>query len=556
MIKKLLFILTTFIISVVSSFAQPSAVKNVQKSVFSFTTFNIKGEKIDDAKGVFLSKDGEAVVPFKALIGARSILITDYSGKTYSDIRLLGANEMHNIAHIRVLASVTPATIYAGAPLAQGDRLYSVDTKQNGYIQQAAVKSVETFADKYSYYIMKQIGEQNLAGCPLVTEKGEVVGLLEISGTTADIFSTDIRYAQTLLPNMLVASDPALIQVKLPVSLPETEDNARISLMMLSSGDSLKYVTAAHDFMEAYPYAVDAYPIVAGAEANIGNYSKADEIMQNAIKNSTDKASANFEYSKLLYNKAYYRPEPAVEGWTYDKALEYVKAAESISNSSTFRNHEANILFTQQKYAEANEIIKSLLQETDVNKADLYYELARCQQALGASNEELLVLLDSAANNVDSLSVTSAAPYFWMRGQVKDEMKKYREAALDYTLYMNLASNRLTDAHFYTRFLAEFNGRLYQQALVDIKNCLILNPREPLYAAQKAQLELQVNLLEDAVISARYCINIAPESYHGYTLLAIALARQGNKDEAKQNFLKAKELGDENADNYISKYIK
>lgn len=539
-----------------SVFAQPSAVKNVQKAVFAFITYDKAGNQLGEGHGVFVSNDGEAIAQCKPFIGCHRAVVTDQAGKSYEVKRMLGANEVHNVAHFKIEAKTTPANILNAATPQQGTKLYCVGTKQSGTINEGAVRSVETFLDKYAYYIVKLTGQEGLGGCPFVTEQGQVVGLLEISSNTADAYSTDIRYAKSLEPQMLSASDPALFKIHIPLQLPAEKDQARIVMMMLSSGDSIKYVSAAKDYINAYPAEIEGYPIVASNEAAAGNYANADNILKQALKNCNDKAAANYEFSKLVYNKSLYQPEPAYADWSFDKAIEYIKAAQGFDNSSHYRNHEAQILFAQQKYAEADEILTALIDAKDVNKSEIYYESARCRQAMEKSNEEIVALLDSAINIVDSLSINSAAPYFWMRGRVYDNMKKYREAVLDYSRYQVLMQGRVYEDFYYTRFAAEVNCRMFQQALIDIHNCAILNPKEPLYPQEEAQLALQVGLIDNAVVAATYCTEIAPESSTGYTLLALALAKQGNKEEARKNFQKAKELGDEKADELMQKYLK
>lgn len=554
--KKILILSLSLLVSL-SVFAQPSAVKNVQKAVFAFITYDKEGKTIGEGQGVFVSNDGEAIAQFKPFIGCHRAVVSDYAGKTYEVSRMLGANEVHNVAHFKIDAKTTAAqTLNTAATPQQGTKLFCVGTKQNGTINEGAVKNVEIFLDKYAYYIIKLTGQEGLGGCPFVTEQGQVVGLLEISSNSADAYATDIRYAKSLEPQLFSANDPSLLQIHLPIQLPSNEEQARIVMMMLSSADSIKYVSAARDFIKAYPSATEGYSVLATVEASAGNFANADNTMKQAIANCSDKAVANYEFCKLIYNKELYQSEAKYADWSLDKAIEYIKAAQAIDNNSLYRNQEAQILFSQKRFAEADDIFTSLLNAKDVNKAETYYESACCKQALGKSNEEIIVLLDSAINNVDSLTVTSAAPYFWMRGQVLDNMKKYREAVLDYSRYNLLMNNRVNENFYYTRYAAEVNCRMFQQALMDIHACVVLNPKEPRYPQEEAQLALQVGLLDNAVDAASYCTTIAPESPTGYTLLALAKAKQGKKDEARQNFLKAKELGEEKADELMQKYLK
>lgn len=96
--------------------------------------------------------------------------------------------------------------------------------------------------------------------------------------------------------------------------------------------------------------------------------------------------------------------------------------------------------------------------------------------------------------------------------------------------------------------------RQYQQALNDIAHAAVINPRQALYFAELASLQLRVNRFEDAVKAADLCLRIAPENSDSYIIKGLALMQLKKKDEGLQALQKAKELGDERADEFIKKY--
>ena len=115
---------------------------------------------------------------------------------------------------------------------------------------------------------------------------------------------------------------------------------------------------------------------------------------------------------------------------------------------------------------------------------------------------------------------------------------------------------QVNDAFYYLRFKAEEGGRLFQQALDDIKRAIEMNPKESVYYAEKASLEVRVGLLDEAIQTADECIKVSPDYSDGYLFRGIALCLKGNKEEGVKNLLKAKELGDTQADALIEKYGK
>ena len=96
--------------------------------------------------------------------------------------------------------------------------------------------------------------------------------------------------------------------------------------------------------------------------------------------------------------------------------------------------------------------------------------------------------------------------------------------------------------------------RQWQQALQDISHAIILNPNEPTYFAELASLDIRVHREEEAIKSARRCIELAPEYADGYLLLGLALCQTNNTTEGITNLEKAKQLGDKRADGYIKKF--
>ena len=90
----------------------------------------------------------------------------------------------------------------------------------------------------------------------------------------------------------------------------------------------------------------------------------------------------------------------------------------------------------------------------------------------------------------------------------------------------------------------------------DINKAIEINPNNTIYYAEKASLEVRVNLYDDAINTAKECIKVDPNNSDGYLFLGLALCLKGEKVEGTKNLEKAKELGDNQAQGLIEKYGK
>ena len=95
---------------------------------------------------------------------------------------------------------------------------------------------------------------------------------------------------------------------------------------------------------------------------------------------------------------------------------------------------------------------------------------------------------------------------------------------------------------------------MYKQADDDINRALAINPGDYVYNAEKAALMLRFGMFDEAILSAQRAINIDPKGVDGYRLLGIAYGETKKKQLCLQNLQKAKELGDERADELIKQY--
>ena len=166
----------------------------------------------------------------------------------------------------------------------------------------------------------------------------------------------------------------------------------------------------------------------------------------------------------------------------------------------------------------------------------------------------MLALLDSTMATFSKPYLKQAAPYLWARANAKMDARKFREAVSDMNDYEQLMSTDLNARFFYIRHQAELEGHLYQQALNDISRAVTMEPKETLYYAEKASLEIRVGHYDEAISTARECISVDANVSDGYLFLGLAQCLKGNKTEGIPNLQKAKDLGDPQAEQLIEKY--
>ena len=148
------------------------------------------------------------------------------------------------------------------------------------------------------------------------------------------------------------------------------------------------------------------------------------------------------------------------------------------------------------------------------------------------------------------------APYLLSRAQLLMDMGRNRQAVSDLNDYEDVMKAQVNSNFYYMRFRVEMEGRLFQQALNDIEKAITMTPQSDLYYAEKASLQVRVGYYDEAIETAKTCIQLAPEHSDGYLFMGLAQCLKGQKTEGLKNLQKAKELGDVQAEELIEKYSK
>ena len=539
--------------------AQPDKwVKKASKAVFTLKTFNANDELIGSSNGFFITADGIAVSSYSPFRGASKAVIIDAMGKEYPVKSIIGANDTYDIAKFRVEASKCQ-TLRTAPAVGENTQLWLLPyNAKNGYSCTAAtVKSVQKVQNDYDYYTLEGNGSENTVGCPYLNAAGDVVGIKQQSSSDDNVtqYAVGATFATGLKMTGLSLNDAALKATSIKKELPDELDQAILTLYLASSiGDANSFVGLVDDFIEKFPQAPDGYSYKAQIMAAKDNYPEADKYMKLAIENATDKAEAHYNYAKMMYQNLLYFHDSASHAWTYEQALEEAEQAVALDPQLAYVTQKAQLLFACKRYDDSYTTFQDAIAK-GAHNAECFYGAARCKEQLNDTTA-YIALLDSAVATFSQPYLKEAAPYIYARGQALAENGQYRLAVNDFNEYENLMISQINSEFYYIRSQVEVKGRLFQQALNDLDKAIDKDPSVLLYRSEKASLQIRVKLIDEAIETASECIRLFPDSSDGYLFLGLAQCLKGDKALGVVNLLKAKDLGDAQADTLIEKYGK
>ena len=539
--------------------AQPDKwVKKASKAVFTLKTFNADGSLIGSGNGFFITADGVAVSSYTPFRGAAKAVVIDAMGKEYEVKSIIGANDVYDIAKFRVDATKCQTLRTAPAAVENTSLWLLPYNAKNAYSCTAAkVKSVQKVQNDYDYYTLEATAPENTVGCPYLNANGEVVGIQQQSSSDDNTtqYAVGAAFATGLKMTGLSLNDPALKATSIKKDLPDELDQAILTLYLASTlGDAQSFVGLVDDFIAKFPQAPDGYSYKAQIMAAQDNYPEADKYMKLAIDNATDKAEARYNYAKMMYQNLIYFYDSASHAWSYEQALEQAEQAVALDPQLPYLTQKAQLLFACKRYADSYAAFLDVIGKGG-RTAECFYGAARCKEQLNDTTA-CLALLDSAVATFSKPYLKEAAPYIYARAQALAESGKYRLAVNDYNEYENLMISQVNSEFYYIRSQVEAKARLFQQALNDLDKAIDKSPDILLYRSEKASLQIGVHLLDQAIETASECIRLFPDASDGYLFLGLAQCLNNNKVQGVGNLLKAKDLGDAQADVLIEKYGK
>ena len=567
--KKILILPLLLFFLVQGSMAQtPKWVEKAKRAVFSIVTYDKNDKMLNTGNGFFVSEDGLALSDYTLFKGAERAVVITSEGKQMPVSLILGANDMYDVIKFRVAITEkkVPALIVAKtAPVAGAEAwMLPYSTQKSIACVNGKVKDVSKVAGEYHYYTLSMHMKDKMVSCPVMNAEGQVFGIAQKSSgidTVTTCYAAGAAFAMSQKISALSLGDATLKSIGIRKGLPETEDQALVYLFMASSSLSGEdYEKLLDDFIRQFPANADGYLRRANYYASKGKddqtwYDKAVADFNQALKVAQKKDDVYYNIGKLMYAYQLSKPEKTYKDWTYDTALKNVRQAIAIDPLPIYTQMEGDILFAQQDYAGALAAYEKV-NASNIASPATFFSAAKTKELLKGDPKEVVALMDSCIARCPQPITADFAPYLLERAQMNMNADQARNAMLDYDAYHTAVKGEVNDVFYYYREQAALKARQFQRALDDIAKAIEMNPTDLTYQAEHAVINLRVGRYEEAILILNNILKTDPKYGEAYRLLGLCQIQLKKTDEACGNFKKAKELGDPNADELITKYCK
>ncbi len=541
----------------------PKWIGKAKQAVFSVVTYDNQGKMLNTGNGFFISEDGVAVSDYSLFKGAHRAVVLTSAGKEWPVEAIMGADDMYDIVKFRVGTGgkeVSSLPVVSSAP-AVGAPVYLLpySTQKDRSFTEGKVKAVDVAGENNHYYTLDLRLKDKMVSCPAMTAEGQVFGLAQKSSgsdTATLSYAVDARLAASLQISALSYGDLALRHIGIKKALPDTEEQALVFLYMAAAQvDSVVYAQILEDFIHQYPHSADGYLRRATLALSKGEKAIQDvkSDLDHALAVAKKKDDVYYQRAKLIYNYLLLPEAKPVEGWTLDEALKEVEQAIAIQPLPVYLQLEGDIRFADKDYAGALQSYEKVNQ-TNLKSAATWFSLVRTREMLQAPKEEVLALMDSCVAQYTKPYVEAAAPYLLERAQRRLSAGKARLAVVDYDDYLNARSGQVNDLFYYYRSQAAVQAKQYQRALDDLAKAIEMNPKELLYRAELAALNIRVGRNEEAIRVLKETLTVDASYAEAYRLMGLAYVQLKQKKDACICFAKAKELGDPNVEELIKKH--
>ena len=567
--KKILILPLLLFFLIQGSMAQtPKWVEKAKRAVFSVVTYDKNDKMLNTGNGFFVSEDGLALSDYTLFKGAERAVVITSEGKQMPVSLILGANDMYDVIKFRVAITEkkVPALIVAKTAPAVGADAWVLpySTQKSIACVTGKVKEVSKVAGEYHYYTLGMQMKDKMVSCPVMNAEGQVFGIAQKSSgidTVTTCYAAGAAFAMAQKISALSLGDAALKKIGIRKGLPETEDQALVYLFMASSslsGDD--YEKLLDDFIRQFPANADGYLRRANYYAAKGKddqtwYDKAVADFNQALKVAQKKDDVYYNIGKLMYAYQLSKPEKTYKDWTYDTALQNVRQAIAIDPLPIYIQMEGDILFAQQDYAGALAAYEKV-NASNIASPATFFSAAKTKELAKGDPKEVVALMDSCIARCPQPITADFAPYLLERAQMNMNAGQPRNAMLDYDAYHTAVKGEVNDVFYYYREQAALKARQFQRALDDIVKAIEMNPTDLTYQAEHAVVNLRVGRYEEAIQILDNILKADPKYAEAYRLLGLCQIQLKKTDEACGNFKKAKELGDPNVDELITKYCK
>lgn len=551
------------------------APKEAYKAVFNIVSYDKDGKLLRSGYGFFITADGEGIAAYSLLKGASRADVIDFKGNKFAVHRILGANSTYDLVKFNVEGVKKPTffdiTSVGVAETGAGLNISRYTTNKKEMPQTVVVGQMEDY-DEYKYYKLQIDNIDRNIGCPVYDNVGRIVAITQknVEKNASEVCAIDVRFASTLKINAMSAINSDLKTIGIPKSIPQDEKDALTYIYMMGRNDSLATLAALNDFILHFPENAEGYTNRAAFYASAGRYDLCEQDFAEALQKAENGHSTvtvdevHNEWSKLIYQKAVYAPEPAYKDWDLNKALEEARKAHAIRNKAFYLLQQGRCLFSLKEYGQAYDKFRELIafgQKTTEGEwssmatAEAWFYAARALELAGGDSLEVISLMDSTISALPKPYTPATGRYFLERAQRLELAEEYRKAVQDYNEYEKAIGPKNLSAQFYfIREQAELKAKMFQQALDDIRSAILLAPAESTYRLEEALVLLRAGLYDEAADICERLKQSYPENADCYKILGIAYGELGRKEKARAALDKAKELGDTSVEVFLERY--
>ncbi|KAA6339022.1 Lipopolysaccharide assembly protein B [termite gut metagenome] len=544
-----------------SSAQAPKWMDKAKHAVFSVITYDKDDKILNTGNGFFVTENGIALSDYSLFKGAQRAVIIDADGKQMPVDAILGANDMYDVIKFRIKIDKKVSALAIAdnsAPAGSDVYLLPYSTQKDRSFTAGKVKDISKMGDNHQYYTLTMSLKDKMVSCPVVTVDGKVIGLAQKSSgqdTITTCYAAGASFAMSLAITALSAGNLTLRNIGIKKGLPDTEEQALLSLFMaVSQVTPEEYTAMLDEFVAQYPNSIDGY-IRRAANYVYTDTDKAAQDMEQALKIAKKKDEVYYNLAKLIYSYQSNKPENTYKDWTYDRALTEIHRALAIDSLPVYIQMEGDIHFARQDYAAAFTFYEKVTR-TNLASPEVFFNAAKAKELAQGDMNEIVALLDSCIARCPQPMDEQNAPYLLERAQIKMNVEQYRSAMFDYDAYYNAVKGSVNDVFYYYREQASLKAKQFQRALDDINKAIELSPKDVNYLAESGVVNLRIGRYEEAIKSLNEALAIDPKYAEGYRLIGLCHMQTKQNDEACADFAKAKELGDTAVDDLIEKHCK
>lgn len=523
----------------------PKEVDKSRKGVASILAYK-NGKLLRSGTGVFVGEKGELFSSYSLFVGADSAVAIDPSGKVRNVERLLGANDIYDCIKVRVAWDKKISSLsITNKNYSIGESLYllAYGTKKGGMIELLPIKNIVTVSGT-PYYTFSFSMQERYLSAPVVNSEGELVALMQSAerNDTLNSYAISASFLEKMNITSLNFNSDIFKRIDIPCALPNNKKDALTCLHLHGLVHNEKYYMLLDDYLQMFPDSYEGYLLLAEKAIHFDkNISLAEMAWDKALQYSSTPDDVYYNKANVLSSYALsFENDSASFVSLNDSALVCYDRAIAISAEPLYIYRKGLLLRELKRFSEAFECFDALA-TTNMRSADIFALAATCKESLG-DYDAAIAQLDSAITSFGSVPVGEMAGYLWNRGFLKHRMGRYREAVVDYNLFATLKEGELSAHFFYIREQAEFEAKMFQQAMNDINTAISLSPQEVSYLVEKGRLCYRVNMPDEAIEVLNRVIELNSEEPNAHYILACCMLLKGNRESAKEHLLKAKEL--------------